>query len=386
MVELLPFKALRYNSNLPLEKLVAPSYDVISKEERGKYLNSHQYNITHLTLGDRIPPDYDAISELLNGWIKEKILVQEDSAFYLYKQKYEWKGRKKNSYGLLGVLALKPLGREILPHEHTFSGPKEDRLEILRHTRANLEPIWGIYEDKGSILGSLWSNVERENAIIKVISWDEREHTLWKITDDGVIETIKKFFDDKKILIADGHHRYEASWLFYNETKDEKTKYILILLTDLYDPGIKILPTHRIVRKDIDISLEDIEKNFHIILESKKYDELTLIFDSSVPFIYYWCKNKLYKLIPKESYLSQKGEGSNLWWILPTTLLQKGVWGGILGKTENELQQDGYIRFSHDINEVKNLLHTGEYSSSFVLPSIPIEIIYALAINNERLP
>ncbi|MFN3698907.1 MAG: DUF1015 family protein, partial [Dictyoglomus sp.] len=344
------------------------------------------YNITHLTLGDKIPTDYNEIKETFSSWIRENILVFEELGFYLYKQEFQWKGRSESTYGLIGLLELQPLGENVLPHEYTFSGPKADRLELLRNLRANLEPIWGIYEDKDSTLTSLWKDVEGDTPVVRVNSWDSRTHTVWKISENKIIERIQKFFTNKKILVADGHHRYEASWFYYNEIATESAKYILIMLTDLYDPGVKLLPTHRILKKDIEINIDDLRKYFEIYLEKDLYESIDLVFRPNDPYIYYVVDNKIFRLIPKEAYLKANDQKSELWWILPTSLLHKGIWEGILGKLENELQEKGYIRFSHDIREVKTLLNEGNYRSAFVLPSIPIEVVYTLAINKERLP
>lgn len=386
MINVKPFRALRFNPNFQIEKLIAPPYDVIPKEERSKFLEMHSYNITHLTLGGESITDYNKIRILFETWLRDNILTFDDLGFYLYKQNFQWGERSESIYGLICLIELQPLGENILPHEHTFSGPKTDRLEVLRHLRANLEPIWGIYEDKNSFLTSLWKKIEKENPIIRVKSWDDREHIIWKINDINILEKIRSFFFDRKILIADGHHRYEASWMYYIESHDENAKYILIMLTDLYDPGIKLLPTHRLLKEDIDISLNELKNYFSIYLETDVYRDIDLVFRPNNPYIYYVNDGKIFRLVPKEIYIKKNTQNSELWWILPTSLLHKGIWEGILGKTESELQEKGYIRFSHDIKEVINLLNGGYYKSAFLLPSIPIEIVYTLAINKERLP
>jgi uncharacterized protein (DUF1015 family) len=385
MVNVYPFTAFRFNSELPINDLISPPYDVIPKEDREKYLKKHRYNITHLTLGDSSPIDYREIKNLFLKWIDSHILVGESPGFYLYKQEFQWGDRDEYNYSIIVLLELEPLGENILPHEHTFSGPKLDRLELLRNLRANLEPIWGIYEDKSSMLRSIWIEIEKEEPMIKAHSWDNRNHLIWKIEKAEHVNLIMNFFVDKKILIADGHHRYEASWLYYSEVKDPNAKYIMILMTDLYDPGIKLLPTHRIL-KDIEIEINDLRRYFDLYLEDNKIENLDLLFRPNNPYIYYVVNNKIFRLVPKINYMKENKEHSELWWVLPTTLLHKGIWEGTLGKTENELQERGLVRFSHDVKEVKSLLYSGNYRSAFVLPSIPIEMLYTLAINRERLP
>lgn len=385
MIEVLPFSGFRYNNNIPLEKVLCLPYDVISAEEKIKFLESHPYNFVRLTLGEKSPTDYKEINKLLTNWIEKGVLIKEEKSFYIYKQKFLWGGRKETSMGLLGLLKLQPLGEEdILPHEQTFFAPKMDRLEILRQCNANFEPIWGIYEDKEGFMSNLWKNFDEKKSLLYVETWDEREHILWKIPS-SLENVIIEFFRNKKILIADGHHRYEASWSYYQERKENRFSYVFILLTDLYDPGIKVLPTHRILRKDINISLWELEEYFEII-EEEFGEDLDLLFNPSNPFIYYYNGRKIYKLFPKLKYLSSKNEKSNLWWVLPTTLLQKGVWESILKIKEGELQEKNLIRFSHSLKEVEDLIKTKDFNSAFILPGVPLEIIYTLAIKGERLP
>lgn len=385
MIEVLPFSGFRYNNNIPLEKVLCLPYDVISAEEKIKFLESHPYNFVRLTLGEKSPTDYKEINKLLTNWIEKGVLIKEEKSFYIYKQKFLWGGRKETSMGLLGLLKLQPLGEEdILPHEQTFFAPKMDRLEILRQCNANFEPIWGIYEDKEGFMSNLWKNFDEKKSLLYVETWDEREHILWKIPS-SLENVIIEFFRNKKILIADGHHRYEASWSYYQERKENRFSYVFILLTDLYDPGIKVLPTHRILTKNINISLWELEEYFEII-EEEFGEDLDLLFNPSNPFIYYYNGRKIYKLFPKLKYLSSKNEKSNLWWVLPTTLLQKGVWESILKIKEGELQEKNLIRFSHSLKEVEDLIKTKDFNSAFILPGVPLEIIYTLAIKGERLP
>ncbi|MEN2984006.1 MAG: DUF1015 domain-containing protein [Dictyoglomaceae bacterium] len=385
MVEILPFSGYRYHNKIPLEKVLCPPYDIISEEEKLEFLKSHPYNFVRLTLGEKIPVDYRETNKILMDWIGKEILVKEEKSFYVYKQKFLWHGRKEVSWGLLCIMKIQPLGEEdILPHEQTFFAPKMDRLEVLRQCNANFEPIWGIYEDKEGFMSNLWRNLSEREPLLHVETWDKREHVLWKVPSYFENE-IKEFFKTKKILIADGHHRYEASWSYYQEKKEDKFAYIFILLTDLYDPGIKVLPTHRVLRKGISISLGNLEEYFEIIEEEFRED-LDLLFNPSNPFIYFYDGMKLYKLFPKIKYLSFKNEKSNIWWILPTTLLQKGVWEGILNIKEGELQEKNFIRFSHSIKEVDELIKNEDFSFAFLLPAIPLEIIFTLAIKGERLP
>jgi len=183
-------------------------------------------------------------------------------------------GQTKKTRGFLGAVKIEELGSgRIHPHEMTYSKPKSDRLNILRYCQANTSPIFSLYSSAEKRTSSILENIVREKPFIEAENGDGFSHRLWKISGGPAIETIKNEMSDKDIFIADGHHRYETSLKFKKEmeekglvkTGSEPFNYTLMFLANMEDDGLTLLPTHRIVEVDSNISIkETLKKHFNI--------------------------------------------------------------------------------------------------------------------------
>jgi uncharacterized protein (DUF1015 family) len=227
----LPFRALRYDETVagPLSDLVAPPYDVIDDDARRGYLARSPYNVVHLTLPDS-PEDAGAA---LGDWRALGVLREDDLALWFVAQDYVGPdGVARTREGLAGAIEATPYEeREVQPHERTHAGAKEGRLAILRATRAQLEPIFLLYDEEPPFerpQGEPDLDVEEGGVRTR----------LWRLPDDGVDI-------DVPFLIADGHHRYETAVAFRGE--DPSATHTLAVLVSSRSPGLEIFPTHRIV-------------------------------------------------------------------------------------------------------------------------------------------
>jgi uncharacterized protein (DUF1015 family) len=253
--EIKPFRALRYDERRagPLEDLVAPPYDVIGPEERERYRSRSPYNVVHLTL-----PDSEAeAGRLYRGWQAEGVLAAEERpSFWALSQDYVGPdGVSRTRSGLVASLRVEPYeAGSVLPHERTHRGPKEGRLRLLREVRAQLEPIFLLYEGEAPFeLPPGDPDLEVEG------------NRLWRLDNgNGVAEA----FADRQLLIADGHHRYETALAYHEETGTPESGYMLVVLVSLEDPGLTIFPTHRIAKSvngpnpthgDLNLALLDLE-------------------------------------------------------------------------------------------------------------------------------
>ena len=225
MAEVKPFRAVRYAERAgPLDTLVAPPYDVISPAQRDELAARNEHNVVHLTL----PDDEAAAGRLWREWREDGTLADEDAAgFWWLSQDYVGPdGVARTREGLVAALKAEPYeNRVVLPHERTHRGPKEGRLRLLREVKAQLEPLFFLYEGAPPA-----SRPEREPDL------EVEGARLWRLPPDGVSEA----FADRQLLIADGHHRYETT-LAYGENA-----YVLAVLVSLDDPGLMIFPTHRV--------------------------------------------------------------------------------------------------------------------------------------------
>ena len=226
-----PFRALRYDEATagPLETLVAPPYDVISPEQREQLRAASPYNVVHLTL----PDSEEQAARDLEDWRANGVLVEEAPAVWALEQEYVGPdGVARRRFGIVGSLKVEPYETgTVLPHERTHSGPKEERLRLLRATRVQLEPIFLLYDGPAPV-----ERPEREPDL------EVEGARLWRIDDPTVVRA----FDDKQLLIADGHHRYETAVAFSQEEGIPASAQMPVVLVSTGDPGLEIFPTHRL--------------------------------------------------------------------------------------------------------------------------------------------
>jgi uncharacterized protein (DUF1015 family) len=184
-------------------------------------------------------------------WIRERVLVRDErDAFYLHEHEFELAGRRLIRRGIFGALRLYPKrDAVVLPHEQTFSGPKADRLELLRATRANTSPIFGMFADESGVMRSLG---EAQYSSAGEAAVGTERHRLARIDDPAVVARVSAALRDRRVYIADGHHRYETALNYLAERGDvgasASERYALTYLCALDDPGLRILATHRVLR------------------------------------------------------------------------------------------------------------------------------------------
>jgi uncharacterized protein (DUF1015 family) len=256
-----PFTGLRYGPKAgDIENLVAPPYDVLSQEERDEYAAKSPYNVVHLTLPEQREDDrskfvkYARSAAHLAEWRREGVLLPEDSpVFYRYSQTFRIPGEQESftRTALIGLLKTEPYEQGVvLPHEQTFPKHKEDRLRILEATRAHLECIFGLFEDDG---GRVFSSIDRAPAATgaELTTEDGVRHRLDLIEDAGACQELSRALEDKKVWIADGHHRYETARAFREQLGERDgliaEDFMMMAFSSMSDPGLVLLPTHRIL-------------------------------------------------------------------------------------------------------------------------------------------
>lgn len=254
MASLHPFRGTRYSPESvgDLSRVVAPPYDVIS-EEKGRHLASlSPYNVVRLTLpqprGE--PERFQASADLIDRWLAEGILAREEKpCMYVYRHEFKHDGRALVRTGLIAALDLRRGG--VVGHEKTAGAPRKDRLRLLRVTRSSLGPIFMLYPDPDSDVRGLLEGV-RAKEHIKVELEGER-HTLGVISDTGFHAEVSQLLKPRRFLIADGHHRYGAALSNHLSGKEggeeeEWQRSTMVYCVSMEDPGLLILPTHRLIR------------------------------------------------------------------------------------------------------------------------------------------
>jgi uncharacterized protein (DUF1015 family) len=232
VAEVRPFAALRYDEEVagPLGQLVAPPYDVLSEDDRDVYRAKSPHNVVHLTL----PDSEDEAARDFRAWREQGILREEAPSFWFLEQDYAGPdGVDRIRRGIVASLKAEPYDAGVvLPHERTHRGPKEGRLRLVQAVGAQLEPIFLLYEGFPPIS-------QPEGAPELVVPGAK----LWRLAEE---EAIEEAFRDRRLLIADGHHRYETT---VDYAKSGGSPWLMAVLVSTSDPGLTIFPTHRTVAR-----------------------------------------------------------------------------------------------------------------------------------------
>lgn len=258
MAEVAAFRGILYTPKAGVpHKLLAPPYDVISDEERARLAALDPHNCVRLILPEGAGDEkYANAARDLNEWLRQGILARDaEPALYRYHQTFSAEGRTATRKGFICRIRLARFEeRIVLPHERTLAGPKADRLKLKRATRAHLSQVFGLYADPGHESDAPFAAVEMEAPALAGKTSDGVEHKLWRLTDRDAQAEVARVLADKKVYIADGHHRYETMLALRDELRAEaagssrsSVEYGTIFLANMDDPGLLVFPTHRVV-------------------------------------------------------------------------------------------------------------------------------------------
>lgn len=264
-----PFRGVRYNTEqVLLKNVITPPYDVITPEMRAAYVAKSPYNVALIDLPVGGDDRYAVAGNLYRKWKDEGILVKDkDKSFYLYEQVYEYGGKTYVRSGFVGALKLSEFGKgQVFPHEKTLSGPKADRYELMKASKANFSQIFGLYQDNENRLSALFNDIKKTMPAASAIDEAGVKHSVWAISDEEDITKIESFMRDKAIYIADGHHRYETALKYRDdmraqegltEGEERNYDYVMMMFVNFMDEGLKVFPTHRVI--DVADNFEDKE-------------------------------------------------------------------------------------------------------------------------------
>jgi len=259
MADIIPFRGTRYNQEKikDISKVTAPPYDVILKEEQDRLYKMSQYNIIRMLLGKESKDDSEADNKYtraagyLRDWKQKEILKQDfEPSIYINLQEFNLDGKIKKRTGFLALLKLEDFDTEkssVYPHENTLRAPKEDRARLIREIEANLGPVFAIFEDQDRSISAILKNHMKLKPLADIKDSHGVRNKFWRISDKKTLEKLSSIMKNKKIFIADGHHRYEVALEFSKFKKDPKYGYILTYFTDLLGDGLVVLPYHRMV-------------------------------------------------------------------------------------------------------------------------------------------
>jgi len=426
MATIIPFKGLRYNKEMVgnMADVVTPPYDVIDDSAQELYYARHPYNIIRLEYGkntdggNTVNNRYTRAAADFKDWIVKRILVPENqNAIYLYEQEFSLDSRQKIRSGFICAIKLEPYEKGIiLPHEETLPKHKADRLELMRACKANFSPIFGLYSDPSmKIMEILRASTGEKQPAVSFTVENGESHRLWVITDPAAIVQIQQSMAGKQILIADGHHRYETALNYMkeqdnNENVHSPANFVMVTLVNLFDPGLNILPTHRLVKnigsRKISSLLNRLRELFvldEFPLEPDKHNLNRFLSEMSSRsldkkkcagslhnhvFGTYLNNGKLFftTLKDKEVLSLMPENKSANWHSLDVSVLHSLILDNCLGIGSELVAGGNNITYTRDAQEALLSVDRGEHQAAFLLNPTLVEEVTGIAGIGEKMP
>jgi len=412
MARVAPFRGIFYNQKKirDLAKVVAPPYDVVSPDDQEKLYKKSPYNFIRLDLNQQ-PESYESVARTLTEWQEQGILVRDETpAIYYLTHRFKLKnGEEKVRQGFFALTELEDFSTgKIRPHEKTLDAPKEDRLKLMLASRAQLSPIFMLYaEPKQTINHMLALAVEGVPPFLEVDQENGNQCRLWRINDLALIEKIQAQIKDHWLLIADGHHRYEATLTYRDHMRSaarwngrEAFNYIMAYFANINDPNVVILPTHRLVRGFAPKPFMDLQsaldKHFHIeqypktsdgrvsflkelANAAKKHRVIGASFKRDPRYLILRLKNK-------RSMQSLAKDLSGPLRDLDVSILHLLILGQILGLTPEQQVSGESIRYTQDEDSALQSLEKEDYQAAFILTPAKAQEILAIVSTGEKMP
>ena len=416
MVVIKPFKGIIYNKDKinSLDDVMSPPYDIISEKMQDELYKKSQNNFVRLILGKQFENDtdknnrYTRAKKEYHEWLEKSVLTLMDNpSLFPYQISYDIEGKQKKMNGFFTLLQLDKKYTLVKAHERTLSKPKADRLDLMRATHSNLEPIQLLYIDPENTLQKLIKNYISKNPLISVKGYDDFTHELWNISDEQTISKITDFLSNKILFIADGHHRYQTA-INYAEEQMKETKitsedaafnYQMVILVNMYDKGLEILPTHRLLHlpDNIDVTkvISEMEKYFSITktpIDSSSHtneivQEIKIKIKKPNSQSFAWCfKETYYTFILKDHTIMNTlaSDRSDTWKNLDVSILHKILIEHGLGINQDTLED--HVKYTRDDNEAIDLLKQGNFNSSIIMNATKIDELKAIADGGEHMP
>jgi uncharacterized protein (DUF1015 family) len=403
MAKVFPFHGYRYNQQRvkELEKIVTQPYDKIDNELQEKYYEQSPYNIVRLILGKE-ENRYQSAADNLENWIKDQILIRDqDAGFYLYTQEYEVDGEKFVRKGFVGLGELEA-GEGVKAHENTMEGPKADRLNLIRATEANFGHIFMLYSDQKNEINNLFAEVMKKESLFEVRDEDHNLHKVWQLTDAELIKKVQKKMESKNLYIADGHHRYQTALNYQRECREkgweadgvESFNHRLMTFVNMDDPGLKVLPTHRLLYglKNFELNsfLDQVAEDFSI-QEFKDKEEMYDYLDQNQDKKVFGFKAEaaeyyVFEFENEKVLDTVEGDFSRDYKELDVSILHNILLDKYLGIDKKALAAKtnlDYIRYRENALEK---LESGKYQAAFILNPTSVKEVKDIADQGEKMP
>ena len=426
MAQVFPFRAFRYNPALaPFERVLTQPYDKISPAMLEKYYAADAHNLIIIEKGRVFPGDtvqdnvYTRAAAAIEDWIRNKV-VQQDPApsFYAYSQEYTVPGTedRRTRHGFIGAGKLEEYSAGVVfRHEHTLSGPKADRLELLRHTKTHTGQLFMLYSDPQRRIDAILSEIETSSTPATELR-DEYDvvHRLWVISDPQRVAPIQQAMADQKLVIADGHHRYETALNYRNECRaragkiepDAPFERVMMTFFNTRSEGLTILPTHRVAAHIHDFSWTAVRRHLEpwFAAEAFPFEDEGKKAEARKNFLARLASAKakhaigVYPAEPQKRafYLLTLRQGANLAQLLPNVsplhrqldvvLLHEGILEPALGITPQAVTAEAHLTYERETATALDAVDSGRAQISFLLNPCDVEQVMKIATGGEVLP
>jgi len=385
-----PFQPYRYSAKAgDPSKLLTQPYDKINPPMQARYLAASPYNLVRVILGEKRDSDsaadnvYTRAARYFEDWIQQGILAQDPApGFYAYFQDFEVPdtGERLTRKGFIGLGKVEDYSAGIVHrHEQTLSGPKKDRLEVLRHTRAHFGQIFMLYPDGERSVDHELDQATRGTPLLDVTDEYGARHRLWAVTDAVRVARIQTLMQPMKLLIADGHHRYETALNYRNEHPDDPAaQYVMMTFVNMYSAGLKILATHRVLRNLENLNLLSkvtaawSVKKFGSLTELKQ--EMNSPAPQSVRIGVVTANDALLLSRPRKD-----GE-------LDVPVLHQEILGAWLGISDDAVREEKYIQYVRGMDAAAAEVRERGAQMAFLLDPTPIDDMARVAFGGGVMP
>ncbi|HUN63729.1 MAG TPA: DUF1015 domain-containing protein [Candidatus Sulfotelmatobacter sp.] len=422
-----PFRAYRYNPDLaPFDKVLTQPYDKITPAMQEQYYAANPHNLIAIEKGRSFQDDtpqnnvYTRAAASLHGWVAEHVIRQDAApAFYAYTQEYTVPGTstRRTRQGFIGLGKLEDYSVNVIfRHEHTLSGPKADRLELLRHTRTHTGQLFLLYADPQRQVDTVLAEAQSSQPPVTQLT-DEYGviHRLWLVAEPHRISAIQKAMADQKLVIADGHHRYETSLNFRNENRTRAGKLIpdapyefsMMTFINTRSEGLTILPTHRVVANLRDFSWSAVRRYLEpwFATEVLPFDNPNQRHEVATKFLHQLAAAKSQRAIGvypasepnnRAFYLLTLRPEADLAQILPglsplqreldVVLLHQGILEPALGITPHAVASEANLTYEREASTALDAVDRGSAQIAFLLNPVDVDLVVRVATAGEVMP
>jgi uncharacterized protein (DUF1015 family) len=400
MPEIHPFKGLRYNISAAgkLEDLTAPPYDIIFDEWRDRLYERNPYNIIRLIKTKDEPGDnetsnkYTRAASFLDKWLADGILkIDEKPSVYVCSDTYNLDGETLTRTGFISLIKLEQFGKSIHPHERTLSGPKVDRLNLVKATGTNLSQVFSVYEDPDGKIQSILLKVSESKPDVDFVDEQEVGRKMWIVQDSEIIAKLQKLMSERDVIIADGHHRYETA-LAYKELNEPNRKnetepfdFVSMYFSSTDAAGMTILPTHRkaggMENWDERKFLDELDKYFYLKprhgVELEKLLEMIKVGSE---------KTNVFGIVTKNGFYEARFMNPPDPKELDVDVLHNLIIENILGISADDIAKGKYLKFSKSHEYAYNDVVKGADQIAFFMNALTAEEMFREILKGRRLP